>query len=143
MTTAAEFEPITGPALVGAGLIGRAAAMLQELGPYLAIELILPGGTLLALLLWLCRHYQNAATHGDRDSGGNLTALLRRIASRLSPRPLHSIPRRLRPHPHGIFLAKNTHFPWASHNSCSVTVRTRASTSHGVCPRLFGCASLK
>ena len=29
---------------------------LRNLGPYLAVELILPGGSLLALLLWLYRH---------------------------------------------------------------------------------------
>ena len=28
----------------------------RGLGPYLAVELILPGGSLLALLLWLYRH---------------------------------------------------------------------------------------
>jgi len=32
-------------------LVGRAG----EFGPYLAIELILPGGSLVALLLWLYR----------------------------------------------------------------------------------------
>ncbi|MDQ2964017.1 MAG: hypothetical protein M3R31_12820 [Pseudomonadota bacterium] len=31
-------------------------ARLRGLGPYLAVELIVPGGTLLALLLWLYRH---------------------------------------------------------------------------------------
>jgi hypothetical protein len=30
-------------------------AQARELGPYLAIELILPGGTLIALGLWLLR----------------------------------------------------------------------------------------
>jgi len=29
---------------------------LRNLGPYLAVELILPGGSLVALLLWLYRH---------------------------------------------------------------------------------------
>ncbi|HEV8553521.1 MAG TPA: hypothetical protein VGR65_09080 [Casimicrobiaceae bacterium] len=29
---------------------------LRSLGPYVAVELILPGGSLLALLLWLYRH---------------------------------------------------------------------------------------
>lgn len=39
-----------------AGSIGRTAALLlRELGPYAAIEIILPGGSLLALLLWLYR----------------------------------------------------------------------------------------
>jgi hypothetical protein len=31
-------------------------AQVRALGPYLAVELILPGGSLLALLLWLYRH---------------------------------------------------------------------------------------
>ena len=29
---------------------------LRQLGPYLLIELLLPGGTLIALLLWLSQH---------------------------------------------------------------------------------------
>ena len=33
----------------------RLAGRAGELGPYLAIELILPGGSLIALLLWLYR----------------------------------------------------------------------------------------
>src|ERR1700739_1586327 len=36
---------------------GRIAVRLRELAPYAAIELILPGGSLLALLLWLYRRY--------------------------------------------------------------------------------------
>jgi hypothetical protein len=32
------------------------AGQLRAFGPYFAIELILPGGSLLALLLWLYRH---------------------------------------------------------------------------------------
>jgi len=31
-------------------------AQLRELGPYFAVELILPGGSLIALALWLYRH---------------------------------------------------------------------------------------
>ena len=31
---------------------------LRQLGPYLAIELILPGGSLIALALWLYRRYR-------------------------------------------------------------------------------------
>jgi hypothetical protein len=34
----------------------RTASRLSELGPYLAIELIMPGGSLLALGLWWYRH---------------------------------------------------------------------------------------
>lgn len=29
----------------------------RHLGPYLLVELLLPGGTLVALLLWLCRRF--------------------------------------------------------------------------------------
>jgi hypothetical protein len=43
-----------------AGQAGRVVALLRELGPYAAIELILPGGSLLALLLWLWRRRRPA-----------------------------------------------------------------------------------
>jgi hypothetical protein len=33
----------------------RAVALLRSAGPYAAIEILLPGGTLIALLLWLSR----------------------------------------------------------------------------------------
>lgn len=32
----------------------------RDFGPYLLVELLLPGGTLIALLLWLYRHRQGA-----------------------------------------------------------------------------------
>jgi hypothetical protein len=35
----------------------RVFAAGRSFGPYLAIELLLPGGSLLALLLWLYRTY--------------------------------------------------------------------------------------
>ena len=38
-------------------MLPRIRALLRELGPYAAIELILPGGTLIALLIWLCRRH--------------------------------------------------------------------------------------
>ena len=41
-----------------AGRLARGIALLRAVGPYVAIELILPGGTLLALLFWLYRRYQ-------------------------------------------------------------------------------------
>ena len=37
----------------------------RALGPYLLVELLLPGGTLVALLLWLYRHWRAA----DSDWG--------------------------------------------------------------------------
>ena len=39
----------------------RLAGRAGELGPYLAIELILPGGSVLALLLWLYRRNHRKA----------------------------------------------------------------------------------
>jgi hypothetical protein len=33
----------------------------RSFGPYLAIELLLPGGSLIALLLWLYRSYARAS----------------------------------------------------------------------------------
>ena len=41
----------------------RIVGQLRNLGPYLALELILPGGSLLALLLWLYRHRTIAQSH--------------------------------------------------------------------------------
>jgi len=38
-----------------AGWAARGLALLKSLGPYAAIELLLPGGSVLALLLWLYR----------------------------------------------------------------------------------------
>ena len=36
----------------------RGLALVRSLGPYAAIELLLPGGTLIVLILWLYRRYQ-------------------------------------------------------------------------------------
>ena len=48
-----------------ADLPARGRAFLEEFGPYVVIELILPGGSLIALLLWLySRHKKTNA--GDR-----------------------------------------------------------------------------
>lgn len=38
----------------------------RKLSPYLLVEVLLPGGTLLALLLWLYRHFYNGqSTHSE------------------------------------------------------------------------------
>jgi hypothetical protein len=44
----------------------RLIALGCTFGPYLAIELILPGGSLVALLLWLYRTAAKASTAGAR-----------------------------------------------------------------------------
>ncbi len=37
-------------------LIGRLLVLLRNVGPYAAIELLLPGGSIVALLYWWYRH---------------------------------------------------------------------------------------
>jgi NodT family efflux transporter outer membrane factor (OMF) lipoprotein len=49
-----------------AGWTAKGLALLKALGPYAILELLLPGGTLLALLLWLYRHRRK---HSSRTSG--------------------------------------------------------------------------
>jgi len=39
--------------LTTARLVVRGLALVKELGPYAAIELLLPGGSLIALALWM------------------------------------------------------------------------------------------
>ena len=36
--------------------VARVPALLRTVGPYAAIELLLPGGSVIALLIWLYRH---------------------------------------------------------------------------------------
>ena len=50
---------------VGLELLRR---MLSKVGPYLAVEVVLPGGTLLALLLYLYRRQA-----GLKDSTGRMS----------------------------------------------------------------------
>ena len=42
-----------------AGWMQRGIALLRGLGPYVAIEILLPGGTLIALALWFYRRNRN------------------------------------------------------------------------------------
>jgi hypothetical protein len=47
--------------------IARLLALLRGLGPYAVIELLLPGGSVIALLIWLCRQrisVGDCALHG-------------------------------------------------------------------------------
>jgi hypothetical protein len=42
-------------AVTAALWLKRGLALLRSIGPYAAIEVLLPGGTLIALVLWLAR----------------------------------------------------------------------------------------
>jgi hypothetical protein len=48
------------------GVVKAAVNLLRRLGPYAAIELLLPGGSLLAILLWL---YRTRVTRGTLACG--------------------------------------------------------------------------
>jgi len=73
---------------VDSGLIGYAAAAIvrfKALAPYALIELILPGGSVMALLLWLYRRRKNG--HGFGPLPMKLLAFLR-LANPLRFMPL-------------------------------------------------------
>jgi hypothetical protein len=62
----------------GRPLAGRVRAIwgvLREFAPYAAIELVLPGGTVLAILCWLYRRRRMASPNGS------VTRLLRTITA--------------------------------------------------------------
>ncbi|HJS78497.1 MAG TPA: hypothetical protein VJ778_13875 [Burkholderiales bacterium] len=40
----------------------------RTLSPYLLVELLLPGGTLIALLLWLFQHWRKGASDNKKPS---------------------------------------------------------------------------
>ena len=40
----------------GNGIMNALIQVARNAGPYLAVELLLPGGSVIALLLWLFRH---------------------------------------------------------------------------------------
>jgi hypothetical protein len=44
-------------------LIKRGLAGFRELGPYAAIELLVPGGSVIAVLLWLYRRQKRIEVH--------------------------------------------------------------------------------
>ena len=45
--------------------IGRALVLVRSVGPYAAIELLLPGGSMVALLYWWYRHRVSAGHTRD------------------------------------------------------------------------------
>jgi hypothetical protein len=80
MTAALKAAPTSHGDVVATRMItltrwmARGAAALRDLAPYAAIEIILPGGSLMALILWLYRRRKARAAHGRQS--GMLGALL-------------------------------------------------------------------
>lgn len=60
MTAAAEA--VLTPSVTGASWFTRTIAAVRALAPYAAIELLLPGGSLIALVLWLYRRRYGTCT---------------------------------------------------------------------------------
>ena len=80
-------------------LIGRLLALLRDVGPYAAIELLLPGGSVVALLYWWYRHRvrRTSDVTGLPRSPSRFDRNARTGASRLCLRPKSSL---RRPTPH-------------------------------------------
>ena len=62
----------------------------RNASPYLAVELLLPGGSVIALLMWLFRHRlkKGAALLGMPEIARR--SWIQSLASRFSPHPLRS-----------------------------------------------------
>jgi hypothetical protein len=58
--------------------IERVSALLRSLGPYAAIELLLPGGSIIALLIWLYRRRASVAASSHRGALNRGPSLFRR-----------------------------------------------------------------
>lgn len=58
-------------------IVAAVLAKLRNLAPYAAIELVLPGGSLIALLLWAYRRRQKADRPGSPGWLGYLLPALR------------------------------------------------------------------
>jgi hypothetical protein len=69
----------------GNGIMKALIQVARNASPYLAVELLLPGGSVIALLMWLFRHrFKNGMPGIGRRSW------IQSLASRLSPHPLRS-----------------------------------------------------
>ena len=69
---ATSFKPL-------AGRIRAIWAVVKEFAPYAAIELVLPGGTVLAILYWLFRRRRVGS--GSAVQPGSIPRLIKRIAT--------------------------------------------------------------
>lgn len=71
------------------GYFGILRRLGQKFGPYLMVEMLLPGGTLVALLLYL---YQRRKPDIRRGLDGVVLAVTRTLASVFEPRVLVPVP---------------------------------------------------
>ena len=74
--------------------LSRLRRVGQMAGPYLVLEMLLPGGTLFALLLFLYRHRECGISWGAQRAAA---AALRTLAGVFDKRILASIPITLEP----------------------------------------------
>lgn len=65
--------------------MSRSLAVLRDCGPYVFIELVLPGGTLFALLLYLSRRFMRGGFVSVRQHA--MRRIAERVAVRAKPRP--------------------------------------------------------
>jgi hypothetical protein len=59
------------------GAIARVMRSIRSFGPYVAIELILPGGSIIALALWTYRHRRAARASANTVSSAVVPAVRR------------------------------------------------------------------
>jgi hypothetical protein len=72
------------------GMMNALIQIARNASPYLAVELLLPGGSVIALLLWLFRHrFKKGAGFLDMSEIGR-RSWIQSLASRFSPHPLGS-----------------------------------------------------
>ena len=76
------------------GWLGILRRLGQKAGPYLLLEMLLPGGTLLALLLFLYRRRKPDVGAGAQQA---VVAAMRTLASIFEQRILVPLPIRLHP----------------------------------------------
>jgi hypothetical protein len=61
-------------ALLPIDSIGRLGRSAREIGPYAALALLLPGGTIIAGLIWIARHRSWLASHARASIASLLIA---------------------------------------------------------------------
>jgi hypothetical protein len=102
-------------AVLPIGSIGRLGRSVREIGPYAALALLLPGGTLIAGLIWTLRHRSWLAAHARAIAARLLVATLGVLVSTCAghgaptppPRPQEGLPSDLMTHRPDIMSAEH------------------------------------